>query len=91
MPYVQLLSAYLVAKLYIKTSVWRAFKHYLNPALNFKSLRNIGAKSLTIGSLIIQNPTMVFPKPEQYTCTIPNYWKINDLKSYTGFHKALDI
>jgi hypothetical protein len=53
MPYVQLSSEYLVAKLYIKTSVWRAFKHYLNPTLNFKGLRNIGTKSLTIGSLII--------------------------------------
>jgi hypothetical protein len=53
MPYVQLSSAYLVAKLYIKTSVWCAFKYYVNPTLNFKSLRNIDAKSLTIGSLII--------------------------------------
>jgi hypothetical protein len=53
MPYVQLSSEYLVAKLYIKTSVWRAFKHYLNPTLNFKGRRNIGIKSLTIVSLII--------------------------------------
>ena len=68
MPYVQLSSAYLVAKLYIKTSVWRAFKHYLNPTLNFKSLEfesfkilqwysqslsNTLVQYLTIGSLMI--------------------------------------
>jgi len=31
------------------------------------------AEFLTIGSLIIYNPTLDFPKPEKYACTIPNY------------------
>ncbi len=63
MSYVQLSSAYVVAKPYIKVNAWRTFNYYLNPTLNFKSLRNIGAKSLTFGSVTIYDPTMVFPNP----------------------------
>jgi hypothetical protein len=48
-----IVNAYLVAKPYIKISVWRAFNYYLNHTLNFKSLRNALVQYLTIASLMI--------------------------------------
>jgi len=44
-----------------------------------QSLRNMHAEFLTIGSLIIYNPTPDFPKPEKYVCRIPNYSKFHYL------------